>query len=474
MPPPNTPNSPRHLSADLTHAVFDVYGAQAPPNSPATGYSISPQANRERRYASLNSHVADSLDTVPSSAPSVPQSIDFRALTYLGPVDENLVCPICRVALVDPVDTVCDHTFCKECITQALSHSEACPIDRYPLPRDGPLTRAHKIVINQLDALLVKCLCCEAPIPRSMLQNHMEKYCKDALVKCPGKSCDEVVKRKLSDKGCLHYDVSCPDCEMVCQEINIGSHRELNCKERQKECEHCTASILRCKEAEHLAECPDVISPCRWAEYGCQHEDKRKDLYLHADDCALKSVGPMAEILKKEINVLRSEVRYLNEKNQGQDRRIKFLESGAKDSDRHLDCAEMPNHSSPHITESASAEPLDSTNEYLLSLIEAQGTRISQLSAGMTELEAKQTMMLFNETIPIKNELTDMRSSQQVVSMHVRWLLNFRRQENQRRFGTGGGAPGPSGGGSDGGGSGGEGSLPRRLSDSMRDLITKL
>jgi hypothetical protein len=181
----------------------------------------------------------------------------------------------------------------------------------------------------------------------------------------------------------------------------------------------------------------------------------------------------MAEILKKEINVLRSEVRYVNEKNQAQDRRIKFLESGAKDSYRHLDCSEMPNHSSPNMPESASAEPLDSTNEYLLSLIEAQETRISQLSAAMTELEAKQTMMLFNETIPIKNELTDMRSSQQVVSMHVRWLLNFRRQENQRRFGTGGGAPGPNGG-SDSGASGGEGPIPRRLSDSMRDLITKL
>jgi len=120
----------------------------------------------------------------------------------------------------------------------------------------------------------------------------------------------------------------------------------------------------------------------------------------------------MAEILKKEINVLRREVRYLNEKNQGQERRIKFLESGPKDSDRNLDCADIPAHSAPNMGESAGAEPLDSTNEYLLSLIEAQETRISQLSAGMTELEAKQTMMLFNETIPIKNELNEMRSSQ--------------------------------------------------------------
>jgi TNF receptor-associated factor 5 len=474
MPPPNTPNSPRNLSADLTNMAFDLYGSQAPPNSPANGYNISPQANRERRYASLNSHVADSFDTAASLSLGIPHNIDFRALTYIDSVDENLVCPICRVALIDPVDTACEHTFCKECISKALSHSEVCPIDRYPLSRDTQLSRSHKIVTNQLDALLVKCPCCDAGIPRSMLQNHMEKYCRDAPVKCPGKSCTEVVKRRLSDKGCLHYDVACPDCETICQEVDIEFHREFKCKERQKECEHCGAGILRCDEDEHIKECPDVITPCQWAEYGCQHEDKRKDLYLHADACALKSVGPMAEILKKEINVLRREVRYLNEKNQGQERRIKFLESGPKDSDRNLDCADIPAHSAPNMGESAGAEPLDSTNEYLLSLIEAQETRISQLSAGMTELEAKQTMMLFNETIPIKNELTEMRSSQQVVSMHVRWLLNFRRQENQRRFGSGEGAPGPSGGGSDSGGSGGDAPLPRRLSDSMRDLITKL
>ncbi|PSS22155.1 hypothetical protein M430DRAFT_34133 [Amorphotheca resinae ATCC 22711] len=470
MPPPNTP---RHSSADLSHAALDLHSFEASSNSPATSNVQSPQARRERRYTSLNAQVAEGLDNTTSSSLGLPHSVDFRALTYVGTVDENLICPICRVALVDPVDTQCDHTFCRECIAQALSHNEICPIDRYPLPRDAPFGRPHKIVINQLDALQAKCPCCEAPIPRSMLQNHMEKYCKEALVRCPSKTCDEVVKRKLSDRGCLHYDVTCPDCKEIHKEIDIGHHREFVCKERQKECEHCGADILRCKESEHIEDCPDVIASCAWAEYGCQHESKRKDLYLHADECAFKIVGPMAEILKKEISVLRAEVRALNEKNQAQERRIKFLESGPKESDRHFDYADISSHPVSSLPESASAEPLDSANEYLLSLIEAQENRISQLSAGMTELEAKQTMMLFNETIPIKNELTEMRSSQQVVSMHVRWLLNFRRQENQRRFGAGATSP-RSNGGSDAGGSGGDAPLPRRLSDSMRDLITKL
>jgi len=160
------------------------------------------------------------------------------------------------------------------------------------------------------------------------------------------------------------------------------------------------------------------------------------------------------------------------EKDQIKERRIKFLEGGMtgnRDMDRPLDYADLSSQVSS-LPDSSHADPLDSGHEYLLSLVEAQETRVDRLSAGMTELEAKQTMMFFNETIQIKNELAEMRSSQQVLSMHVRWLLNFRRQENQRRFG-----PGPSASGSDGGGSSSHMPLPRRLSDSInRDLVTKL
>jgi TNF receptor-associated factor 5 len=476
MPPPNTPQdisiSDLNLTAEQYNQLLQQTGND-PPNSPATSQNVSPRATRVR-YTSLNQQVAEAPESAAtSSSLNFPNGVDFRALGYIGPVDENLMCPICHAPLVDPVDTECDHTFCRSCIRQALSHSEICPIDRYPLVRQASLSRSHKIVINQLDALLVKCICCESPIPRSMLSNHVERYCKDALVKCPGKTCDEVVKRELSDKGCLHYDVTCPDCEEVSQEISMRNHRERLCKERQKECGHCSAEILRCKESEHMAECPDVMASCQWAEYGCQHESKRKDLQDHAAECSFRVVGPMADMLKKEINALQSEVRALTEKDQIQERRIKFLESGQKDTYRPLDYPEMSSHAVT-LPDSATAEPLDSANEYLLSLVEAQENRVSQLSAGMTDLEAKQTMMLFNETIPIKNELAEIRSTQQVVSMHVRWLLNFRRQENQKRYVGGGGGPG-SNGGSDGGASSGDLPLPRRLSDSnTRDIMTRL
>lgn len=464
--------TPRNLSADFTNAYLADH-PEVPPNSPATAYSLSPNVPRSR-YIHPGRDRRPPAGRQPLPEPNLPHTIDLRSLTYLDTVDENLICPICRVPLVDPVDTDCDHTFCRDCINEALKHSELCPIDRYSLSRHTPLNRAHKIVTNQLDALLVKCICCEAPVPRSMLQNHLERYCKEALVKCAGKTCNEVVRRKLYGQGCLHYDTVCPDCSIVTQQLNLDYHREYDCKERHKPCDHCGGDILRCKEDIHIEKCQHVLAPCKWAEYGCEYESKRKDLHYHAEECAFKLVGPMAEMLKKEINDLRLEVRTLTEKDQIQERRIKFLEGGLggqRDNDRPLDYADLPSQPISSPPDSSHAEPLDSGHEYLLSLVEAQETKVDRLSAGMTELEAKQTMMLFNETIQIKNELAEMRSSQQVLSMHVRWLLNFRRQENQRRFGAG---P-SSAGGSDGGGSSSDIPLGRRLSDSMtRDIVTKL
>jgi TNF receptor-associated factor 5 len=441
-------------------------GHYPPPNTPASDYSLSPRVSRRLPRSQMTPDRPASLN--------IAHPVDLRALVYVGTVDQNLICAICRCALVDPVTTHCGHTFCQSCINDALSHSKLCPVDRSRLS-SGDLSPSPRIIVNQLDDLKAKCPSCGTPYARSMLENHLERYCKDALVLCPGKPteqrCEETVKRKMSDKGCLHYTTECPDCQESLMMVNMEHHREKSCDGRNRHCEGCDAELLRCKESEHEKECPDVIAPCKWMEYGCQHEAKRKDLHFHADECGYKLVGPMAEMLKKEINTLRSEVRTLSETNQLQERRIKFLENGFKDPYRPLDYSDFSDQTLSAIPEAANPEPFSAGNEYLLSLLEAQESKMSQLSAAMTENEAKQTTLLFNETIPIKNELAEIRSMQQTTSMHVRWLLRFRLQDNHRRLGSG---PG-SNGGSDGGGTSGDSPLPRRLSDGLsRDIITKL
>ncbi|KAI6248728.1 TNF receptor-associated factor 6 [Erysiphe necator] len=363
--------------------------------------------------------------------------VDLRAITYENTVDENLICAICQCALIDPISTRCQHIFCSECLDNALSHSLTCPIDRSILTRESDLGSVPRIIQNQLDNLKVLCPCCHAAISRSMIANHMSKYCPESLVKCPGINtetrCSELIKRKFSTQCCLHYLSTCPDCKKLLLQIDMTTHREDLCESRSSICEKCGLEILRIKRVNHEKECLEAEIPCIWKDLGCEHQFPRKELENHLTGCDFRFLGKMAEVLKKEIKDLRSNVRTLTETNQLQERRIKFLESGCKQFDRAIEYSELPNHSLPISPDVASTEPLNSGHEYLLSLLEYQESKLSQLSAGMTELEAKQTTMLFNETIPIKNELAEIRSLQQTATMHIRWLMAFRIRENSRR-----------------------------------------
>ena len=42
-----------------------------------------------------------------TSAPAVSCELDLRAISYVDEVDENLLCPICHGALIEPVTSRC-------------------------------------------------------------------------------------------------------------------------------------------------------------------------------------------------------------------------------------------------------------------------------------------------------------------------------------------------------------------------------
>lgn len=411
------------------------------------------------------------------------QYVDLRALEYINKVDENLICPICQVALIDPVTTKCDHTFCSACLKQAYETSEICPIDRLPLRFPEDVTRTHKLILNQLDGLQVRCpvrcvatqKSCDLILARSMVQNHVEKYCGLAFVSCSDPSCEGKIWRKDSSKECLHFNTSCPDCGHPYMARDVDWHRKFYCQNRETHCEKCNESIIRCHQHEHEMICPEELDSCQWKFLGCSHHSKRKDLHLHATECDFRIAGPIMRTLRGEIETLQTEVATLSARDKVRERRIKFLETERLNSQP----AEIPDISSLSMLESGSPEyaPHDTRDQYLLSLLESQESKVDQISAGMTDLEAKQTMMLFNETIPIKESLAELRSAQGVLGMHVRWLMNFRMQERR----PGAGAVGsPSNAAKAGESSSGEagsvlGMQPtRRLSDSLRENITKL
>lgn len=404
-------------------------------------------------------------------AESASPVVDLRALEYEGETDENLICPICRLPLVSPTITNCDHVFCQKCIVQAHSLNPVCPVDRLPLKLSDETRTAPKIIHNQLDNLLVRCPNrphgCNLVVARSLVENHVTRYCDKTLVPCPHPSCDKTVTRKDSGKGCLHYNVKCEYCEHLYEKADLEEHQDNQCANRKKSCEMCETDYVRHKQDEHVKECPEAESSCRFAPFGCMSLVKRRKLDEHARLCDYRVVGPVGE----QMAELRAELKALQEKDQLKERRIKFLENKGFSAPSANTSEGMADISLPENTAPTDPAPYESRDQYFLSLFETVEAKVERLSSALTEVEGRHSVMLFNETLPIKDQLTEIRSTLGVLGMHVRWLMNFRLQERGRV-----GTNNPSISGSLAGtqDNNNDPGLSRRLSDTMREHPPRL
>ncbi|ODQ64607.1 hypothetical protein NADFUDRAFT_52240 [Nadsonia fulvescens var. elongata DSM 6958] len=128
---------------------------------------------------------------------SLNRLVDYSSLDYID-VPGHLLCPICQYPFVNPYTTKCGHTFCKECLIQALEPNVdlsvecRCPIDRRPLNRDyvEDIFPAPKIISNMVNDLVAYCpnksRGCQFQDQRWLLQRHIKDVCDYALISCGG------------------------------------------------------------------------------------------------------------------------------------------------------------------------------------------------------------------------------------------------------------------------------------------------
>lgn len=258
--------------------------------------------------------------------------VDLRALDYVSKYDDNLVCPICRCPLVDPVLLMdCDHCFCRECIRQTwttyspLGPKGDCPTCRMPA-KLGPRASTSKILVNILDDLVVKCPKhengCKAELKRGEVQDHIAIYCSYAMVECKDSNCGQSVRRKDYEQGCLHYNVSCESCQQSMPKAELETHWQLQCPDRQIQCELCNSTIYHRDREEHRKQaCPAASVPCPGASLGCTSKSKRAHVEIHAKGCALAKLAPVLEAQKQRMDEQESAQKTIT-------RKLEILETG--------------------------------------------------------------------------------------------------------------------------------------------------
>ncbi|KAI9773987.1 MAG: hypothetical protein M1839_001938 [Geoglossum umbratile] len=107
--------------------------------------------------------------------------------------------------------------------------------------------------------------------------------------------------------------------------------------------------------------------------------------------------------------------------------------------------------------------PFSSPTHHLLSLHESLRTEVDHLAANLSDLEAKQSMMLMNESLRTNEELAGVRAAIGAIRMQVQWLMSQRLQSG-RQPARPGAVAGPSRGGPGGGSHNASTSAARRLS----------
>ena len=106
--------------------------------------------------------------------------------TYLNEdqIDVELKCSICDEPFQSPMNCkFCGNTYCRICITQWLRQQSSCPSCRQVV--DNFLPVISRVVLNQLNRLVVQCQLCEKKnIQRSDFNDHLMKICPKQIVPC--------------------------------------------------------------------------------------------------------------------------------------------------------------------------------------------------------------------------------------------------------------------------------------------------
>eukprot|EP01062_Namystynia_karyoxenos_P043624 TRINITY_DN3194_c0_g2_i1.p1 TRINITY_DN3194_c0_g2~~TRINITY_DN3194_c0_g2_i1.p1 ORF type:complete len:283 (+),score=64.09 TRINITY_DN3194_c0_g2_i1:150-998(+) len=112
---------------------------------------------------------------------------------------EDLICAVCRTLLHDPVQTTCDHHFCRHCLDSALQSANECPLCRAQCPGKMEASRLVKALLGKQ---AIRCTQgrCGAEMMREKWEQHA-RDCDHTPVPCPHSrfGCKQrLARRKLS------------------------------------------------------------------------------------------------------------------------------------------------------------------------------------------------------------------------------------------------------------------------------------
>jgi len=350
-------------------------------------------SNRSREEARSRSPARKNLHRRPD--------IDLHNLTYVTNVVEHLLCPICHEPLVDPQTTICDHTFCGECLEKAIEYRSddrtLCPTCRRPLHR-GDVRPASKMIRQILDDLDVRCpneqRGCEQALARSTVPFHVERYCDYTEIDCADKSCDGRMNRLNANLPCQHKD--------------NGHERALQPGQQSG-----PAALANSDDEAMEESAPSTAKTCSAAEYGCDFTGTGDETALHENTCALRRLVPF---LAKQQAVLESHTNALEQLT----RKNNLYEKSFAEISTKLESLEIQ-------ASSSAQRGYESQSEGIWDAFTSLKEGMNTLKYDLTALDGRLNMELQNSSARDEHERLQTQGAIFRLSQDVELLLHERR-----------------------------------------------
>lgn len=284
---------------------------------------------------------------------------DLRNLHY-DCLTDHLNCPICQQPFLQPMTTLCGHTFCKECIMECLnigstlelpSKKGFCPLDRMPIDSMDvhDLFPTPLLITNMVDDLIVYCLNNERGCPwkghRWEIEGHVKNICGYTGVRCNGirnnvssnssvaiqdgneeltdprefQKCNLLAERRFTEKydECVHLFYECQFCGTDITRVTEDEHLLEECAHNYTTCNLCNSDMIpfkclqkheeNCKKSGRQF-CPAHEIGCGWT--GCN--ELALEIHLQKDNCVFNLLLPFLKSTEARILEVESENKYLH------------------------------------------------------------------------------------------------------------------------------------------------------------------
>ncbi|KAM9993992.1 hypothetical protein ACTFIZ_011955 [Dictyostelium cf. discoideum] len=273
-------------------------------------------------------------------------------------------CPICFEFIYKKPIYQCrsGHFACQECWEKSLENKNECMICRSEVNSFKDLSRC--LIIEQ-DFGKKECYCiysytnnyfidgasqenekrkdelngCKEIINVDQLDNHIQ-YCKFKFVKCSHNGCDEILRLNSLEEHENQCDFKLFDCIYCgCDDIiqmELENHYN-QCPKISLSCPQGCLEIIKRDEVEsHIeSDCNNTTVPCKYYEYGCKTEMKRKQLqnHLHNENHQIFMdllIEKLSSTISKSNKTQDELVKKIEQSEKTQDELVKNIEQSEK------------------------------------------------------------------------------------------------------------------------------------------------